>query len=202
MAAQEEHFSEWKQYFLTINRMCHQSLGIGPQVCGKCLSIRKRAGGREGEVAINLRTLCHSWCRKLQELELRNTPNCSHLTVHQLNSPERVGNPGPGRSRYKIDEETSLYFRTLAFKWKDIASLLLVSRGTIWWRVRDLGIAEKPGFRNIAGTHLDDVVRSFMEIQGGLVGYLMVRGYLARMGIVVQREHIRKSISRAWDGQR
>ena len=106
-------------------------------------------------------------------------------------------NPGPGRPRYKIDEETSLYFRTLAFKWKDIASLLLVSRGTIWRRVRDLGIAETPGFRNIAGTNLDDVFRSFMEIQGGLVAYSMVRGYLAGMGIVVQREHIRKRISRA-----
>ena len=76
-------------------------------------------------------------------------------------------NSGPGRPRYKIDEETSLYFRTLAFKWKDIASLLLVSRGTIWRRVRDLGIAEKPGFRNIAGTHRDDVF-----------GSLMVRGWV------------------------
>ena len=87
-------------------------------------------------------------------------------------------NSGPVRPRYKIDEETSLYFRTLAFKWKDIASLLLVSRGTIWRPVRDLGIAEKPGFRNIAGTHRDDVFGSFMEIQGGLGAYLMVRGWV------------------------
>ena len=30
------------------------------------------------EVAINLRILFHSWCQKLQELELRNTWNCSY----------------------------------------------------------------------------------------------------------------------------
>ena len=41
------------------------------------------------EVAINLRILFHSWCRELKELEIRNTPNCSHLALYQLNSPER-----------------------------------------------------------------------------------------------------------------
>ena len=33
------------------------------------------------EVAINLRILFHSWCQKLQELELRNTWNCSHQSA-------------------------------------------------------------------------------------------------------------------------
>ena len=35
-----------------------------------------------------------------------------------------------------------------------------------------------------------------MNIQGSLVGYSMVRGHLRSMGINVQRERIRASISR------
>ena len=44
-------------------------------------------------------------------------------------------------------------------------------------------------------TDLDDIVRAFMNIQGGLVGYSMVRGHLRSMDINVQRERIRASIS-------
>ena len=60
---------------------------------------------------------------------------------------------------------------------------------------RNFGIAEKTGFTNIADAHLDDVVRSFMEVQGRLVGYSMVRGHLRNMVIVVQRELIRECIT-------
>ena len=38
------------------------------------------------EVANNLRVLYHLWSRKLTELELTNTPNCTHLAVY-LESP-------------------------------------------------------------------------------------------------------------------
>lgn len=148
------------------------------------------------EVANNLRVLYHLWCRKLTELELTNTPNCTHLAVYLLSPPERTVNRGPGRPKYEIDEETLLHFRALGFKWKDIAGLLLVSRWTLWRRVRELGITEETGFTNITNTNLDDIVRAFMSVQGGLVGYSMVRGHLRSMGINVQRDRIRASISR------
>ena len=148
------------------------------------------------EVANNLRVLYHLWCRKLTEMELTNTPNCTHLAVYLLSPPERTVNRGPGRPKYEIDEETLLHFRALGFKWKDIAGLLLVSRWTLWRRVRELGITEETGFTNITNTNLDDIVRAFMSVQGGLVGYSMVRGHLRSMGINVQRDRIRASISR------
>ena len=70
--------------------------------------------GELTEVAGNcLRVLFHSWCRKLTELGLRNTPNCTHLAVYLLSPPERTRNGGPGRPKYEIDEETLLHFRTL-----------------------------------------------------------------------------------------
>ena len=78
---------------------------------------------------------------------------------------------------------------------EDIAELLLVSRWTLWRRVRELGISEETGFTIIGNTDLDDIVRAFMNIQRGLVGYSMVRGHLRSMDINVQRERIRASIS-------
>ena len=79
---------------------------------------------------------------------------------------------------------------------EDIAELLLVSRWTLWRRVRELGISEETGFTIIGNTDFDDIVRAFMNIQEGLVGYSVVRGHLRSMGINVQRERIRASISR------
>ncbi|XP_044183537.1 uncharacterized protein LOC122964112 [Acropora millepora] len=160
------------------------------------LPIVNECKGELTEAAGNLRVLFHSWCRKLTERGLRNTPNCTHLAVYLLSPPELTVKGGPGRPKYEIDEETLLHFRALGFKWKDIAELLLVSRWTLWRRVRELGITEKTGFTNIGNTDLDDIVGAFMNVQGSLVGYSMVRGHLRSMGINVQRERIRASISR------
>ena len=160
------------------------------------LPIVNECKGELTEVAGNLRVLFHSWCRKLTELGLRNTPNCTHLAVYLVSSLELTVNGEPGRPKYEIDEETLLHFRALGYNWKDIAELLLVSRWTLWRRVRELGISEETGFSIIGNTDLDDIVRAFMNIQGEFVGYSMVRGHLRSMGINVQRERIRACISR------
>ena len=102
-----------------------------------------------GEAARNLKILYHRWCRKSQELELRGTPNCTHLAVYSVNPPETCQSNRPGRPKFRIEDETLLHFRSLGFSWKDIARLLLVSRWTIWRRVRELGIENITGFSDI-----------------------------------------------------
>ena len=82
------------------------------------LPIVNECKGELTEVAGNLRVLFHNWCRKLTELGLRNTPNCTHLAVYLVSSPERTVNGGPGRPKYEIDEETLLHFKALGYKWK------------------------------------------------------------------------------------
>ena len=52
------------------------------------LPIVNECKGELTEVAGNLRVLFHSWCRKLTELGLRNTPNCTHLAVYLVSSLE------------------------------------------------------------------------------------------------------------------
>ena len=148
------------------------------------------------EATINLKILFQRWCRKLQELDLRFTPNCTHLAVYSVRPPERCESAGAGRPKFKIEEETLLQLRNLGFTWKDIARLLLVSRWTLWRRVRELDIEMKTGFSDIVNDELDDIVQSFMSMQGCLVGYSMVRGHLRDVGIKIQRNRIRESIIR------
>ena len=144
---------------------------------GKCenvLPIVNECKGELTEVAGNLMVLFHSWCRKLTELGLRNTPNCTHVAVYLVSSLELTVNGEPGRLKYEINEETLLHFRALGYKWKDIAELLLVSCWTLWRWVGELGISEETGSTIIGNTDLDDSVQAFMNIQGGLVEYSMV----------------------------
>ena len=138
------------------------------------LPIVNECKGELTEVAGNLRVLFHSWCRKLTELGLRNTPNCTHLAVYLVSSLELTVNGEPGRPKYEINKETLLHFRALGYKWKDIAELLLISCWTLWRQEGELGISEETGSTIIGNTDLDDSVQAFMNIQGGLVGYSMV----------------------------
>ena len=55
-----------------------------------------------------------------------------------------------------------------------IAELLLVPGWTLWRRVRARGIIEVTGFTNLGNTDLDDIVRAFMNVQGGLVFFFIL----------------------------
>ena len=148
------------------------------------------------EVGNNLNVLFHVWCRKLQEIGQRSNTPCTNLAVLSLRPPEHCIIAGPGRPKYNIDEDVLLNLRSLGFKWKEIAQLLLVSRWTLWRRVRELGIVARTGFSDIGDDQLDDIVRAFMNVQGSLVGYSMVEGHLRNMNIKVQRDRVRACIKR------
>ena len=138
--------------------------------------------------------LFQRWCDKLQEFELRATPNCTHLAVYSVTPPKSCQSNRPGRPKFRIEDETLLHFRSLGFSWKDIAWLLLVTVKcwTIWHRVRELGIEKITGFSDIKNEELDDIIHSFRSSQGCLVGYSTVHGQLRDIGIRVQRNHMRK----------
>ena len=148
------------------------------------------------EVGNNLNVLFHIWCRKLQNLRQRCTMPCTNLAVLSLRPPEHCVIAGPGRPKYNIDEDVLLNLRTLGFKWKEIAQLLLVSCWTLWRRVQELGIVTRTGFSDINNDQLDDIARDFMNVQGILVGYSMVEGHLRNMNIKVQRDRVRGCIKR------
>ena len=146
------------------------------------------------EVGNNLNLLYHVWCRKLQEVGQRSNTACTHLVVFSTSPPGHFMIAGPGRPKYNIDEDVLLNLRSVSFKWKEIAQLLLVSRWTVWRRVQELNLVTRTGFSDIEDNQLDIIVRAFMNIQESLVGYSMVQGHLRNMGIKVQRDRIRASI--------
>ena len=129
-----------------------------------------------------------------KKLDRESNTACTHLAVFSTSSPEHFMIAGPGRPKYKIDEDVLLNLRSIGFKWNEIAQLLLVSRLTIWHRVRELNIVTTTGFSDIEDDLLDNILRDFMNSQGILVGYSMVQGHLRNMGIKVQRDRIRASI--------
>lgn len=148
------------------------------------------------EIAINLQIIRRDWCRKLHELELRSPPNCTHLAVYSLYPPRVIVSEGPGRPKYDISEEVLLNLRALGYSWKEISSLLLVSRSTLWRRVADLGIREQTGYSIISDEELDQVIRSFVDTHGSHVGFSMVYGHLRSTGLKVQRDRVRAGLKR------
>ena len=92
------------------------------------------------EIAINLQVIYRDWCRKLSELQLRYRPNCTHLAVYSICQPEVMMSDRPGRPKYIISEEVLLNLKSLGYTWQEVSSLLLVSRTTLWRRVKELGL--------------------------------------------------------------
>ena len=89
-----------------------------------------------------------------------------------------------------------LNLRALGYSWKEISSLLLVSRTTLWRRVAELGIREETGFSNISDEQLDQFVKAFVDTYGSHVGFSMVYGHLRSTGLKVQRDRVRASLRR------
>ena len=148
------------------------------------------------EIGTNLQIIRRDWCRKIQELELRRPPNCTHLAVYSLYPPQVTASEGPGRPKYDISEEVLLNLRALGYSWKEISSLLLVSRTTLWRRVAELGIREETGFSNISDEQLDQFVKAFIDTHGFHVGFSMVYGHLRSTRLKVQRDRVRASLRR------
>ena len=60
------------------------------------------------EITTNLQIICHGWCRKLNELELRTPPKCTHLAVYSLYLPQVTASARPGRPKFDISEDVLL----------------------------------------------------------------------------------------------
>ena len=108
--------------------------------------------------------------------------------------PEKVKRDGPGRPKYQISEDVLLYFRELVFCWKDIASMLCISRWTISRRVSELGLNDVTGYSKIADDELERIIEESRQSQGISVGRSMVLGYLTSQGLKVQHSRVTETL--------
>lgn len=105
----------------------------------------------------NICLLVHNLQMVLLDIQsMMRHKNQSKLTIYTVRT--EFEDSIRGRSKIKMQEEILLYFRSLGFKWRDIALMLLVSRWTVWRRVRELGISDITGYFNISETELDDKI--------------------------------------------
>ena len=126
------------------------------------------------------------------------TTNASELYTfgYSLYPPQVTASARPSRLKFDISEDVLLNLRGLGYTWKEISSLLFVSRTTLWRRVAELGIREETGFSDISDKQLDQFVVSFVNIHGFHIGFSMVCCHLCSRGLKVQRDRVRASLRR------
>ena len=75
-----------------------------------------------------------------------------------------------GRPKTYLAEDTLIYLCEIGFKWKDIAAMFMVSRWTLFLRLKELGLESITGFSNISDEELDLKMKDFKELHGSTVG--------------------------------
>ena len=130
-----------------------------------------------------LRSLSQEWQKYLDSKESSNVVAYHSPLEH---TSQR------GRPRFIVSCEQLLYLRSLSFTWTEIASLLGVSRMTIFRRRQEFGILNEPSIEiNDAELRvvLSQLRRTFPEL-----GEKMVIGHLRSLGYKVTRSHVRNAI--------
>ena len=101
-----------------------------------------------------------------------------------------------GRPKMVLDPNAIIYFREIGFNWKEISSMLLVSRWTLARRVRELGLEEITGYSAMSDQELDNNVMQCRRTHGQYCGRSMVTGYLQSKGFRVQQKRITDALVR------
>ena len=97
-----------------------------------------------------------------------------------------------GRPRFEITKEQLLFLSSLSFTWSDIASLLGVSRMTIYRRRQEYDLLEDP--QHVLDDGELDIVLRDMRMQHPEMGTIMALGSLRSVGYEVSRKRIRSAM--------
>ena len=94
---------------------------------------------------------------------------------------------------FNIDEVE--FLRSLRFSFKEIASILGISRATLYRRLDEEGLSSNCMYSNISDQDLDSYILSIKRSHPN-DGEHLLAGHLCRLGIVVPRTRLRGSIHR------
>ena len=79
----------------------------------------------------------------------------------------------------------------IGYKWKAIVPMFVVSRWTLFRRVKKLGLESITELNNVSGEELD-----FKELHGPAVGRSLAMCYMRQSGLRVQHERVGKALVR------
>ena len=102
--------------------------------------------------------------------------------------------PRPGRSRAPVTMEDILQLRKLNYKWSKIATILEVSRATVYRRLKEAGVS--PDDRTaLTNQQLDELICAIKR-DHPKDGEVLMQAHLVRQGVRISRERLRQSIHR------
>ena len=84
--------------------------------------------------------------------------------------------------------------REHGYTWEQVANTLLVSRVTIWRRLKDLGL-QCTRYTRLSDSELDNIVSSLVR-RFPLNGVVMTWGHLRSLNIIVSRTRVHDSLLR------
>ena len=99
-----------------------------------------------------------------------------------------------GRPSIALNVEHIEFLRTSGYTWEEVASVLGVSRSTVWRRLQDSNL-HIDKYTDISDSQLDNVV-SQVQQQHPNVGQVMLQAFLKQRGVIVQRYRVRESVFR------
>ena len=97
-----------------------------------------------------------------------------------------------GRPRFSVTADQLIYLRSIHFTWTDIASLLGVSRMTIFWRWKEYGLLDDPT-ETVDDSQLR-ILLSDLRRSSPQLGETMVMGHLRSLGYNIPRARVRSAI--------
>ena len=108
-------------------------------------------------------------------------------------APGQVQLASRGRPRFDIGQDQLEYLSSMSFTWTQIASMLGVSRMTIYRRRVEFGMSHDGLSSNITDEELAVILRQ-MRRENPALGERMVMGHLCSMGFKITRSRVRDSI--------
>ena len=134
-------------------------------------------------------------CLRLISLEWQNYVEAIELrTLQSAYRPDQVQpSAGIGRPRFDISQDQLEYLSSMSFTWTQIASMLGVSRMTIYRRRVEFGMNHDGMNTNISDEELTVILQQ-MRRESPNLGERMVIGRLRSMGFKVARARVRDRI--------
>lgn len=114
--------------------------------------------------------------------------------MYYRNWPILSRSPKVGRPRAHVDVDDILELRALHYKWTKIASILGISRATLYRRLDEAGISPDDN-TPLSDQQLDEVIVSIKQDHPN-DGEVLMQGHLLRQGIRVPRQALRNAIHR------
>lgn len=114
------------------------------------------------------------------------------VSQHRFQLTTSRATQGVGRPRFNITKEQLQYLSSMSFSWSQIATLLGVSRMTVYRRRAEFGLLVDPQ-ASISSSDLNSIVHT-MRSEHPEIGETIVWGRLRSLGYQVTRERVRNAL--------